>query len=1622
MAASSSKRTIEFVLKASDGGYSSTVRKAADATKDAADKAKDATKATEGLGMAASGAATPLAAMVNAARSYASDAEKATTATAKLSAAQRAAQGDFDGVAKGLAIVGGAAVLGLGMATKASIEFNKEMSNVHAAMYGSTDDTVQNFTKLREAALTSGAAFGYSARDSAAAANELIRAGRSASDVVGGELKASLAMAAADNMDLAQATSIMAAQMTVFASSGATAASVADTLAAGAGVAQGGISELGEALKYVGANAAASGMDLQETTGLLATLANNGIQGSMAGTSLAGVLRNLKTPTAAAKKAMEEIGLETYNAAGEFKGMTPLLEELGGKLDGLSDKDRDRLLSKIFDVTALNAAIPLLNEATTATEDGSNALRDMQEAVGQTGYAAEQAARQTDNLAGDWQKLTGSMEQAFIASTTSSDNMVRSLVQGATKVVDGYNAMPSAAKNAVTLVTAGMGAISLGTAGLIETVKFGEKAAGALEAVGVSAQRAGALVKGAGILMGGVGIALTAGLAIYGMYAESVQRAEERTQALADTFSVVEGKAQATQATIQLLTDTMSAPQADFEIFGKKGLAGAFEQLNAQADKLNLKDFGLDVAGAAKAISGSQKDYDAYIASLDQLAEKQVATQRANTRTKDSWDALHPTVQTYQQQNENLAATLGTAGQQTEQVKKRLESMREEYQAGALVAEQMKASTNALGTEFTTLGQAQDAAAASFNPLELGTQDVAQSAQQAQQAIEALIQSMYSWRDAQSGMMSDQSAFEASIDSVAAAFAERDNSMLAGADILDLNTQATREANDAMRTIADSARNYAGTLIEQGTSQATANMQMELAAAAIMEQGRALGLSEEQLTQFAATLTGIPAETVATLTVDGARQSIDEATQLEDVLQGVPAETRADIITSVMADDMAALKANIETLPPETQLDVLTTLDSQGFEGARAELDSLVSAFAQQLSIDVSGMDAESAIAAVRAGLEDLSDKQLTLSAEDGITPVAGSAKSAVDILADASIVLTGEDLISGPAANAKASRDALTDHSITFRGIDAVSAPAAIAKTSRDALTDKSITLSAADGISGTAYAAKAAVDAIPSYKSVTIEAFRVGNFSMTASAYADGGAVVQGLASGGHPFSRNPKDLAVTGGPSRGAGTGTSDDIPTMLSNGEHVWTAREVDQVGGHDQMYRMRALARAGLLPRFASGGAVKVAGRALDEWARLTGDKEDRLQLEVKIDGLYKSLWGPAKEQETDPLKRNLAREQYDKARAQLVAMDQANWLDRQWAIKDRIAAEDAKLKAKDEAARAAEKKRDADAAAAKRMGDRRDDFQTDVRRGDFAEQITSGGGLRAVDTLREWSKDADFSAEKQKQAAAAATQFEGQLMRVYAQAEAAREQVKSLQSIYDDVANSLSGYQLTTEAELVQSIDAKGNVWHTKPETTAASMAADAAGRAAKLKTFAGKLASLVESGASPALAQQVAALGPDEGIAVADAFLKDPASMGTMNAALKDIDQWSGAAGQAVTEASAQGGLAFAKQVETQLGRTIEALADQLGRTFADLLGVKAPAPMVPTADLFANVAKKDASGGISSKSPYAPVVAAQGQSAVQPVTQYNFNGVSIKPGSSEEVEVIAKFVAMMSRNQGRA
>lgn len=63
------------------------------------------------------------------------------------------------------------------------------------------------------------------------------------------------------------------------------------------------------------------------------------------------------------------------------------------------------------------------------------------------------------------------------------------------------------------------------------------------------------------------------------------------------------------------------------------------------------------------------------------------------------------------------------------------------------------------------------------------------------------------------------------------------------------------------------------------------------------------------------------------------------------------------------------------------------------------------------------------------------------------------------------------------------------------------------------------------------------------------------------------------------------------ATGGGVFGAGTGTSDSIPAMLSNGEHVWTAAEVKAAGGHGAVEDLRNWVRGGGFMGYADGGAV-----------------------------------------------------------------------------------------------------------------------------------------------------------------------------------------------------------------------------------------------------------------------------------------------------------------------------------------------------------------------------------------------------------------------------------------------
>ncbi len=71
-----------------------------------------------------------------------------------------------------------------------------------------------------------------------------------------------------------------------------------------------------------------------------------------------------------------------------------------------------------------------------------------------------------------------------------------------------------------------------------------------------------------------------------------------------------------------------------------------------------------------------------------------------------------------------------------------------------------------------------------------------------------------------------------------------------------------------------------------------------------------------------------------------------------------------------------------------------------------------------------------------------------------------------------------------------------------------------------------------------------------------------------------------------------KNGKIVAkAKGGAIEGPGTGTSDDVLMWGSNGEHVWTAREVQAAGGHGNVAQLRRQALLNDLPQFKDGGQV-----------------------------------------------------------------------------------------------------------------------------------------------------------------------------------------------------------------------------------------------------------------------------------------------------------------------------------------------------------------------------------------------------------------------------------------------
>ncbi len=461
------------------------------------------------------------------------------------------------------------------LAVKRFADFDAAMSGVAAT----GEDARASIDGLRQAALDAGRETSFTATEAAGAITELTKAGLSATDVLSGGLDGALSLAAAGQLDVADAAGIASVALKQFGLNGADVSHVADLLAAGAGKAMGDVSDLGAALRQSGQVAAQTGLSIEETTAGLAAFASAGLLGSDAGTSLKTMLQRLAAPAGDASARMSELGISAYDASGNFVGLQSLAGQLQTSLGDLTPQARDAALAIIFGADSARAASVLYNE-------GADGIARWTREVDDAGYAADVARTQLDNLKGDLEALGGSVETALIGMGESADGPLRAVVQGATDAVNALSDLPPAAQGVTMALVGGGGLVALGVAGVGKLAVAFNEAKTAMAALGWTA-------RSVSLATGAVGAAL--GLAALAFQAWSSSAADAR-QRVDDYTQALQGQTDAITTNVRAVAAKRLADDGVLESARRLGVsselivdaitgeAGAYEEVTAQLE------------------------------------------------------------------------------------------------------------------------------------------------------------------------------------------------------------------------------------------------------------------------------------------------------------------------------------------------------------------------------------------------------------------------------------------------------------------------------------------------------------------------------------------------------------------------------------------------------------------------------------------------------------------------------------------------------------------------------------------------------------------------------------------------------------------------------------------------------------------------------------------------------------------------------------------------------------------------------------------------------------------------------------------------------------------------------
>lgn len=502
---------------------------------------------------------------------------------------------------------------GMKACADAAAEFEYGMSAVAAIANSSTEE----MDALSAKALEIGATTMFTATEASEALSYMALAGWDSAEMLEG-VDGVIQLAAASGEDLASVSDIVTDALTAFGLSAADSAGFVDVLAAAAANSNTTVNMLGDAFKYAAPVAGALGYSVEDVSVAMGLMANNGIKGSQAGTTLRNVFNALTGEISLSSAAFGDVDISAVNADGSMMGLSDTIQMLRGYFDQMTESEKVQNAQALAGTRAYAGLLAILN----TTEDDYNSLT---EAINNsTGAAQRMADVRMENMTGQLKLLESAFNGLEIAVGSNFTPVLSDLYAAGTKVLswmtEVVNENPALVTGLSTAAVA-FGGLTAAILAFNSAKKLASKIglAELLPAAGTLAT-VGAVAAALGLIAVGVHTGVEAYNEMYDASMSLTAAGREQEAELMDLqaqYNALVESGQGTSAEAQLLQARITELSAEFEA-GKQSVQEYVDGLN-ELSNMTISSWE-DYYEAADGIDAQEESTVNLIARLQELS------------------------------------------------------------------------------------------------------------------------------------------------------------------------------------------------------------------------------------------------------------------------------------------------------------------------------------------------------------------------------------------------------------------------------------------------------------------------------------------------------------------------------------------------------------------------------------------------------------------------------------------------------------------------------------------------------------------------------------------------------------------------------------------------------------------------------------------------------------------------------------------------------------------------------------------------------------------------------------------------------------------------------------------